>query len=88
MEENTLTSDLIDRHHHQSQNVEETNGNIKTNQKHNIVEIEASSASDSNCSAVDVSDLEGTSDTNDEVDTTFWLSIILLLLLIFRKASL
>ena len=83
-----MTSDLIDRNHHQSQNVEETNGNINTNQKHNIVEIEASFASDSNGSAVDVSYLEGTSDTNDEVDPTFWLSRILLLPLIFRKVSL
>ena len=46
MEENTLTSDLIDRHHHQSQNVEETDSNTSTNQQHNIVEIETSSDSD------------------------------------------
>ena len=87
-EENALTGDPIDRHQHKSLNVEQNDTDTSTNQQHNIVEIEASSASDSNCSAVDVSDLEGTSDTNDEVDPIFWLSRILLLLLIFRKASL
>ena len=52
MEENALAGDPIDRHQHQSQDFEETNTDNSTNQQHNIVDVEASSASDSEGGAV------------------------------------
>ena len=70
MEEDELTGDRIDRHQHQSQNVEETNTNTSTNQQHNIFDIEASFDSDYEGSAVGGDALEGTDDTDVEVNPT------------------
>ena len=56
------------------QNVEQTNTDTRTNQQYNIVEIESSFASDHDCIYVGGAVLEGTSDTDDEVDPTLWLS--------------
>ena len=84
-EENGLTGDPIDRHQHQSQNVEQNDTDTSTNQQHNIVEIEASSANDSEGSSIGEAAIEGTADTDDEVDPTLWFSKIILLL--FQKVS-
>ena len=86
--ENALTGDPIGRHHHQSQNFEEADTNISTNQQHNIVDIEAYFASDYEVSAVGGSSIEGTSDTEDVVEPTLWFGKILPLLSFFRKVSL
>ena len=51
-EDNQLTVDPIDRHQHQSQIFEETGFDTRTDQKQNIVDIEASSSIDSQGSAV------------------------------------
>ena len=85
MGENSLTGDRIYRHQHQSQNVEETNTNTSTNPQHNIVDIEAYFASDNEGSAVGGASLEGTADTDVEVDPTLRLRKNHPLLLLFSK---
>ena len=87
MEENFLTGDLADRHHNESPNVEETNTDTRTNQQHDIVDIEPTSGSDFEVSSVGGAAQEVTYDTDDEVKPTLWLGSILPLLL-FQKGSL
>ena len=52
-----LTRDPIDRHQHQIKNIEDTNTDTSTNQKHNIVDIEESSAINSEGSSVGGADI-------------------------------
>ena len=86
MEENFLTGDLVDRHHNELPNVEETNTDTRTNQQHDIVDIEPTSGSDFEVSSVGGDAQEVTYDIDDEVEPTFWLRSILPLLL-FQKVS-
>ena len=88
LEDNTFAGDPIYRHQHHSQNVEDTNNDNRTNQQQNIVDIEASSASDSEGSDFGGATKEGTADADNEVESTSWFRKTFPLLLLFRKASL
>ena len=65
-----LTGDSIDRHQHQSPNIEETDNDTRINQKQDIVDIEPTSGSDSEVSDVGGASQEGTSDTDNDI--TLW----------------
>ena len=74
LEENELIGYLIDRHQHQSPNVEKTNTDTSSNQQEDIVEIKPTSGSDYEGISVSGAALEGTADTEEKFDTSLWFS--------------
>ena len=82
-----LTGEPIDRHHHQSPNVEDNNTNTSSNQKQDIFDIELESGSDYEVIDVGGASQEGTYGTDDEVDTVLCFGNILPLVFFFCKAN-
>ena len=88
MEENAFSGNPIDRHQHQSPNVEDNDTDTITYWQQDIVEIEPTSSSDSEGADAGRSSEEGTTNTYNEVVPTILFINIIIILLLFYKLSL